>query len=238
MKERSSVVRYLVDHHGLSALQPFTKVDLESLNTKIEAKSKKRSIYAYEIRNEKLDTAFALLKVKDLGINYDRAENYFNIVNANRGLIDAKGYDAVFLIDGLSDSTKRLNGMQLIVTQKSEKKELRILTKVEVVVGAEATVAFDLNNLTKAVYQAYQSNQLLKNGKVYVYPSEKMQFYVTSDPRSWPRRGHRASPTPSERTGCFPTRSGRICRDTPLGVACTLPIEVSHGDSIPSYPTP
>ena len=56
--------------------------------------------------------------MKDLGINYDRTANYFNIVNTNRGLIDAKGYDAVFLIDGLSDSTKRLNGMQLIVTQK------------------------------------------------------------------------------------------------------------------------
>ena len=32
-----------------------------SLNTKIEAKSKKGNIYAYEIRNEKLYTAFALL---------------------------------------------------------------------------------------------------------------------------------------------------------------------------------
>ena len=27
-------VRYLVDHHGLSALQPFTKIDLKSLNAK------------------------------------------------------------------------------------------------------------------------------------------------------------------------------------------------------------
>ena len=59
--------------------------------------------------------------MKDLGINYYSAVNYFNIVNANRGLIDAKGYDAVFLLDGLSDSTKRLNGMQKLFTYQAEK---------------------------------------------------------------------------------------------------------------------
>ena len=66
--ESASVVRYLIDYHGLRSLQPFIKQDLTVIESKIDAKAIKKN--GYQIRQQKIDTAFSLLKIEN--------DTYFN----------------------------------------------------------------------------------------------------------------------------------------------------------------
>ena len=176
LKERSSVVRYLVQNHGLLSIQAFTKADLETIEAKIEAKNRKDNMYSYQIQTEKLDTAFALLRVKDLGTVYEQVLSSFHIENANGGAIDVMGYDAMFPLEDYSDSTKRFNGTTMKITQKVEKID-RNATVIKVELGREVPIVFNLGTLTKEAYQAYENRELKEDSyRVYLYPSEKMQF--------------------------------------------------------------
>ena len=116
--ERSEVVRYLVNRHGLISIQSFTKADLKTIETKINAKVKDKGVYDYEIKDQKIDTAFKLLKVKDS--RYDDDMLQFNITNKNKGVISVTGYDVVFSFDGYSDSTKVFDGTAFKLKQNPE----------------------------------------------------------------------------------------------------------------------
>ncbi len=170
VKERGSVVRYLVENHGLTALQPFTHVNLEEVDAKIEAKTKLRKTYAYEARYQRVDTAFAILKVKE----FDDANMYinFSVNNANRGLIAISGYDAMFLIEDSIESIKQFNGTQFKVVQKAGKKNGQKTNSIELTIGDGSALEFDLTELSTSVYQQYAS---IKVHEAF-YPSEKMSF--------------------------------------------------------------
>ncbi len=175
VKERSSVVRYLVAHHGLASLQPFTNVDLVAVDKKIEATSRKKDGYNYEITTRRLDTALVILKVKDMGD--DRLYKQFYISSENRGLIAVSGYDAIFSLDNVEDSTKRFNGAKLIVTQKTISKGGKYSSRIIVRLGAEKPIEFNLLNLAKESYSAYVQGSLSKGGHIArLYPDEKMRF--------------------------------------------------------------
>ncbi len=153
----------------MSALQPFTKVNLGAVEAKIEAKAKLRKTNGYEARYQRVDTAFAILKVKE----FEDANNYinFSVNNANRGLIDVKGYDVMFPIEDSIDSIKYLNGTQIKVIQNANLKRGQKTNSIAITIGNGSTLDFDLTGLSSDIFK----HEPVKVNEAY-YPSEKMTF--------------------------------------------------------------
>jgi hypothetical protein len=168
MKERAAVIRYLVANHGLLSLQNFTHVNMEEVNVKIETNAKRTKAYAYEVERQRIDTAFALLKTKEF-VGAD-AIRHFTMANANNGLIETSGYDAVVAIEENMDSIKYFNGTKFTIKDKLTKNRRIIVTGTIVKVGDELPIHFDLTELSKGAYQASKSSGVIS------YPQNKMQF--------------------------------------------------------------
>jgi hypothetical protein len=173
--ERSEAVRYLVDRHGLTSLQSFTTADLGTIEAKINAKVKSKGAYDYEIKNEKIDTAFSLLKVKDS--KYEDNNEQVNFINKDKGVISVTGYDVVFSFNEYSDSTKVFDGTTFKLEQNPEKKGSRNNNRLTVKVGKESPFDFNLKAMANEAYNQYKTDKLTKvDYSNYEYSSEKMQF--------------------------------------------------------------
>ncbi|MBB2146532.1 DUF4153 domain-containing protein [Pedobacter sp. LMG 31464] len=173
--ERSEVVEYLVDRHGLTSLQSFTNADLETIEAKINANAKSKKSYDYEIKSQKVDTAFSILKIKD-----SRHEDYneqVNFINKDKGVISVTGYDAVFSFNEYSGSARMFDGTTFKLDQNSEKEGSKNKFRLTVSIGNENSFDFNLKSLAKEAYNEYKTHKLIKeNYRSYEYPSEKMQF--------------------------------------------------------------
>ncbi|MFI5451182.1 DUF4153 domain-containing protein [Pedobacter sp. UC225_61] len=175
IEERSGVVRYLVDRHGLTSLQSFTNADLETIETKINAKVKSKRVYDYEIKNQKIDTAFSLLKVKDA--RYEDDNEQVNFISKDKGVISVTGYDAVFSFNEYSDSTKVFDGTTFKLEQNPEKKRSGNNNRLTITVGRESSFNFNLKDMAIEAYNQYKTDKLPKvDYNNYEYPSEKMEL--------------------------------------------------------------
>ncbi|MFD0940007.1 DUF4153 domain-containing protein [Pedobacter boryungensis] len=173
--ERSEVVRYLVDRHGLTSLQSFTNADLKDIETKINARVKSKGVYDYEIKNQKIDTAFKLLKVKD--VRYEDDNEQVNFISKEKGVISVTGYDAIFSFNEYADSSKVFDGTVFKLDQNPEKKRSGNNNRLTVTVGKENPFEFNLKAMANEAYNQYKMDKLIKvDYNNYEYPSEKMQL--------------------------------------------------------------
>ena len=164
MEERADVLRYLVDQHGLTSLQQFTKVDLSAIDKKID----QRNQSSYYMRDHKVDTAFAILNIKDTRFGY--ANEYIHITSTDEKVALIGGYDALIRVDSYNqDSIYTFDGTTVKLKSKQH-------TLLDVSVGDEQT-RFDFRKLSQDVIKKYEAKQLKKAGYNSFYlPSAEMQF--------------------------------------------------------------
>lgn len=171
-KEKGAVIRYLVRQHGLASLQSFTKTDLDLIEQSIESKSKNK----YLLGDDKVDTAFAILKVDKGEMDESDRSVYFNINNNNDGMIQLDGYNYLMPLDGYANTIeKSLGGKKLIIKRMSN-----YVLSVEI--NGANSLAFDVRKI------AEEANALRKQGKLeskfdsnYKYPESKMTLIQSNN---------------------------------------------------------
>jgi hypothetical protein len=158
MDQRASVVRYLVEQHGLIALQPFTNRNLSELESEIELNSD--SLARYTIKNTKIDTAFALLNIKREGYKVDSSIQF---APEGEEAVSVKGYDFVITLNGYASLTESMI-QGLTVTVKKEEKG----PNLKVHIGDRPEVTLEVTTIIKNAIAQYKTNQLHK-GKYGAY---------------------------------------------------------------------
>lgn len=169
MAEQERVVDYLVDRHGLTTLQPFTKVNLKALEQQIERKDSNK--FSYTIKGNKLDTAYALLKIKrTAGYNY-RSDKRFEAETGS--VIEVKGYDYVIPIENYTDkNTLKINQATLVLENVRQDRNLKLS------IGNKA-VEFNVRDLAKEVVRQFKAGKLKASsddGELYYLPSEALSI--------------------------------------------------------------
>lgn len=171
--QREEVVKYLVERHGLTAVQPFTKVNLEELENRMEQKRKKNDFYSLEY--DKIDSALALLKIEKGLYAADRKLITFE----NTAVTSIKGYDYMVHIDAYQEKEeKTINGVPLVIERESSD----MLLKVEI--GKNVKANFDVFLLGIALKDEFKRNKekfkLAKNGgNTYAVTQEAMSITRT-----------------------------------------------------------
>ncbi|EOR92687.1 hypothetical protein ADIARSV_4199 [Arcticibacter svalbardensis MN12-7] len=165
IRQRAGVVRYLVDRHGLHSLQNFTKVDLSALESRMENKAGVR--YRYEIKNKLLDTAYALLKVKEDDSNFQRDVTF---IAPGNEMIDVKGYDYMVDINSYANKTETtLNGLPVVVERLEPNKNLHIK------IGKGIVAELDVNKLIKNAAAKF------KKGRLKSKSGNQDRYYLSKD---------------------------------------------------------
>lgn len=171
LKERPSVIRYLIQAHGLAILQPFVKKDLSEIERKIELKND----YVYKQREDKIDTAMALLKIKDEG-ETARKSISFTLVNDENEILKVKGYDyAIEMNTYPQPKNFVVNG------HKIETNSNNAGNKLTLSVDAIEVLYIDVNKIFKEAIPAFKRDSLkaTKNKQEFYYPGKLMQFSKT-----------------------------------------------------------
>lgn len=177
-KEIPEVVRYLVDRHGLASLQSFTAANLTEIEKKIYANAKKNSLMSYEAKSKEIDTAFALLKVKDMDNSV--FAKYITFTNTS-GVIDVRGYDGLIDLNDYSALANVFNGDKIEFEkgqreerkQHRRKKAERLLVKIN---GLEAAV-FNVDSLARDLLMKNEQKGFEKHGhETFAVPSALLQL--------------------------------------------------------------
>ncbi|GAA4782643.1 hypothetical protein GCM10023231_07890 [Olivibacter ginsenosidimutans] len=170
--EKGSIIRYLVNHHGLTALQSFTKRDLTALEHHFNQEND--TLASYMLDKQKLDTAFALLSV-DPNQSYQNTKSY-SVSTSNAGVTDVKGWNYLVLLDNYQRERKVMIGKDsMTITMGDDNRHL------DIQIGKNH-MAIKLDSIIGAIDKAYEHKQLVsqKGGENhYYYPQEKMQFMKT-----------------------------------------------------------
>ncbi len=151
IKQRSEVIDYLVDRHGLTTLQPFTKVDLNELEHSMELKDTAQ--FRYAIKRSKIDTAYALLKIK----RSDGQNSYANNKHfkpETGALVDVKDFDYIIPIEPYTDKESfKINNTELIIEKERQYGSLTLK------VGKEVFV-FDVLKIAKGAVIQYKKGTI------------------------------------------------------------------------------
>lgn len=151
VKQQGEVVDYLVDRHGLTALQPFTKVDLDELEHKIELKDTTYSYYT--IKNNKTDTAYALLRIKRIDSHSSYMDNR-SFEPETGSVVDVKGYDYVVAVEAYTDKkTLKINNVAVVVEKERQNGNLKLK-------AGNKVVEFDLRKIAKEAVMQYKAGKL------------------------------------------------------------------------------
>lgn len=177
-EEIPAVVRYLVDRHGLASLQRFTSVNLAEIEKRIDAKAEKNKSRNYEIESEKIDTAFALLKVKD--IDPSIWAKYVTFDNAN-GLVDVSGYDGMIDLNSYTKEPNIFNGekFEFEKVQQEEKNGYykKKVDKLILEVGGKEVAIFNIDSLAREVMSKNEQKDFEKKDReTFTVPSALMQL--------------------------------------------------------------
>ncbi len=174
LSEIPNVVRYLVERHGLVSLSSFTKVNLKELEDKISIKAKQKNNNNYELKEEKIDTAFALLKVKESF--YIKAKKGITFENGDSELIDVKGYDAMLKVESYFDSlVVQFDGKKIELNNDRLKGKNNYAEKLIVKVNGNSGV-LDIRGLAQQLMLANEKAQFKKKeSHNFIAPAELMQ---------------------------------------------------------------
>lgn len=167
----ASVVTYLVDAHGLQAVQGFSDTDFARLERSIRNTAGKSP---YERRQQRRDTVFALLNIA-----HDAAPNrhYLEIRRENLPVLPVSGVDYVCRIEPYQDTTANveLDGRRYRIRVD------RSLRRVEVM-GAD-TLVLSLDPLLREISTAYRKGSLTNRSEqfgYYWYPADRMRLTAES----------------------------------------------------------
>ena len=161
--DRAGLVRYLVEKHGLSSLQAFTKVDLKALETNIAVKMNKSDPYA--IRYDLVDTAFALLNI---GSERSVRNEYASFV-PDQGATAISGYQYIIALDNYDVKVvSSIDNVPFVVMKDQGKNILKIS-----IGDAKDAVQFDMIPAINKLKQLYKTGDLVKakeGYQTYLFP--------------------------------------------------------------------
>lgn len=171
-KHKASIIRYLVSNHGLTALQSFTHVNLTTIENKLDLKTKNN----YENSYTKIDTAFAILKVKD--INYSGYSTQLYAEKENKDVVYNSDFDFCILIKDKSESNNFINGTHIKIVKIDENLKKSTKNILSVTVDDEVTLDFNLNDSIINILQQCKSGKLKKIEKStnYMIPNNELKF--------------------------------------------------------------
>lgn len=172
--EISEVVRYLVERHGLTSLQKFTEINLSEIEDKIYAKANasKSKVYDYEIKADKVDTAFALLKIKEFK-DFER-QKHFEFTNEEGNLINVNGYDGVLSVESYFSATSAtFENKKIEVSNTRLRDHDNYAEKLTVKFDGKELV-FDINHLGKSLVK--ENNKEQPSGKGLNLPTKLMRI--------------------------------------------------------------
>lgn len=161
VKQRSAVIDYLVDRHGLTTLQPFTKVNLTEVEHKIELRDTTQ--FRYAIKRHKIDTAYTLLKIEraEPATGYD----YKQFESEAGSLIDVNGYDYLIPVEPHNDKfSQKIGDVELLVERDKQSKNPKIII-------GDAVVAFDLQKVSVEATNLQKAGKLKGSGGKFYLPA-------------------------------------------------------------------
>lgn len=174
IKQRTEVVDYLVDRHGLTALQPFTKVNLNELEHKIEQKDTTQS--RYNLKNNKIDTAYALLKIKRETSSIMKSISF---TPQEENLVPVKGYDFIIPIEDYTGQTaSKINNIAIVMEKAGPSGNLMVK-----IAGKQPT-EFIVQELAVAAVEQLKLGKLKERPKAtraYYLPLEALSLYRSLD---------------------------------------------------------
>ncbi len=179
--EKASIIRYLVKNHGLATLQSFTNVNLTSIEFKIDQKFKNNKKNIYDTQNNKIDTAFAILKVAPFtDENYD---NQFILEKENKEVIAASDYDYCILLKDYGEQNNMVNGVNFKIERVQDKPSSNNNTIVSVTIAKQPKFNFDLHKSFLQIYNQYQSGSFKhqKNNQTGIISNNQLQFIKDSE---------------------------------------------------------
>lgn len=146
--EKISIINYLVDYHGLPALQEFSDQNLKDIQHKILLNDslKKNS---YLIKSKLRDTAFSLLAIDRL--KFDNYNRLVHFSNKEKGIINT-GFDYAFWMDYGGYSTDFKSPLGEIKMLNKEK------TSIVIKIGEQDSVIFDVQAFQKDLSRKYLNN--------------------------------------------------------------------------------
>jgi hypothetical protein len=166
VKQRSAVIDYLVDRHGLTTLQPFTKVNLRELEHEMELKDTAQ--YRYAIKRDKIDTAYSLLKVKRA--EYAASFDYKQFEPETGTLIDIKGYDYLIPIESYNDKfSQKIGNVELHVERDKQSKSTKVIV-------GETVVGFDILKMSIGATDLLKAGKLKGSGGKFYLPAELLSI--------------------------------------------------------------
>lgn len=177
-REKASIVSYLVDFYGLTALQKFSSSDLSAIQKQIisNTDSSKRSNYL--IKSELRDTAFAILSIApNATLSYD---HYISFTNTDK-IIPISNFNYAYWLQSGTD--EELNSPLGKIKIENKKNQSLLIT-----IGEQDSVNFNINQFEKDIranYQKQLSNTTKplwnadKNNNVIV-PAESMKLSTSS----------------------------------------------------------
>ena len=140
LREKPEIIRYLVLNHGLETLQSFTNADLPKLNQNMEQRAALSKRSSYQLENDLVDTAYALLKVDKTAAKGRRSAVF--VVAQEQGVVAIKGFDYVVPVDSYAAKFEgTLNGALLKVEKVGNNNlSVKIADQPAVVIDVNATV--------------------------------------------------------------------------------------------------
>ncbi len=145
-REKTSIVNYLVNFHGLTALQEFSSSNLSNIQEQITFNTDSLNNNNYLIKSKLRDTAFAILSIDpNAALPYDQ---YISFNNADKIITISSFNYAYWLQSGSDDELDSPLGKINIENNKDQS----LLIKI----GEQDSVSFDVNQLGKVIRTHYQ----------------------------------------------------------------------------------
>ncbi|MCX2431756.1 DUF4153 domain-containing protein [Pedobacter sp. GR22-10] len=165
LKEKPSVVKYLVSKHGLSALQPFTSKNLTHIENVIDS----RDDYQYVKDKIKVDTAFSTLKINDKDIY--PADTQYTFLSTDHDFPAISGFDYLLDINSYENTEKVFNGIQIKIDRTNDKNLIINL-------GDTAKLAINLTKIFEESVELVKAKKLksTKNYNEFLLPANKLTF--------------------------------------------------------------
>lgn len=177
-REKISIINYLINFHGLTALQEFSSSDLSDIQKQIVFNTDSLKRNNYLIKSELRDTAFAILAIDpNAALPYNQ---YISFNNADK-IIPISNFNYAYWLQNGSD--EELSSPLGKIKIENKKDQSLLIT-----IGEQDSVTFNITQLGKDIRANYQTQianatepvwNIDKNNNVIV-PAERMRLSTTS----------------------------------------------------------
>lgn len=169
LSEKPALIRHLVSRYGLTVMQKYTSTDLAKIEDKIDLKND----YKYARENEKVDTIFKILKVKE----QEHAAYYvqYRFINPEEQFINVKGYDYMLEIDNYTEISKDFKGLKILLKRDNAG------TKTTLNIGEDDQLIIDNKQIFNEMVKRADAGKLKasKNSKEFYLPADQIFYSKT-----------------------------------------------------------